>query len=75
MVSLVVGKRTAGAMHELVADFRRRSGGSRLPWLMTSDEYPAYAIRTAYGQVVHPPRTGWPGRPRKVVPELPAGLP
>jgi IS1 family transposase len=75
VVSLVVGKRTAEATHELVADFRRRTGG-RLPWLMTSDEYPAYAeaIRAAYGAVVRPPRTGRPGRPRKATVQVPAGL-
>ncbi len=66
VVSLVVGKRTADATHALVRDFRRRTGG-RVMRLMTSDEYPVYAdaIRDAYGQVVVPPRTGRPGRPRK----------
>ena len=66
VVSLVVGKRTAEATHTLVRDFRRRTGG-RVMRLMTSDEYPVYeeAIRDAYGQVVVPPRTGRPGRPRK----------
>jgi hypothetical protein len=65
VVSLVVGKRTAGAVSDVVQDFRRRTG-SRVLRLITSDEYPAYtdAIRTAYGQVVVPPRTGRPGRPR-----------
>jgi hypothetical protein len=65
VVSLVVGKRTAGAVDGVVRDFRRRTG-SRVMRLITSDEYPAYtdAIRTAYGQVVVPPRTGRPGRPR-----------
>jgi len=66
VVSLVVGKRAAGAVSEVVRDFRRRTAG-RVMRLMTSDEYPAYpdAIRTAYGQVVVPPRTGRPGRPRR----------
>ena len=66
VVSLAVGKRTADATHALVRDFRRRTGG-RVMGLMTSDEYPVYeeAIRDAYGQVVVPPRTGRPGRPRK----------
>jgi hypothetical protein len=75
VVSLVVGKRTAEATHELVADFRRRTGG-RIPWLITSDEYPvsADAIRAAYGQVVTPPRTGRPGRPRNPTAVTPAGL-
>ena len=44
----MVGKRTAGAVDEVVQDFRRRTGG-RVMRLMTSDEYPAYtdAIRGA----------------------------
>jgi IS1 family transposase len=55
VVSLVVGKRTAEATHRLVADFHRRTGG-RIPWLMTSDEYPVYAdaIRRTYGQGARP---------------------
>jgi IS1 family transposase len=66
VVSLVVGKRTEEATHELVRDFHRRTGG-RIMRLMTSDEYPVYAtaIRETYGQVVTPPRTGRRGRPRK----------
>jgi hypothetical protein len=65
VISLVVGKRTAEATGELVRDFRDRTGG-RIMRRMTSDEYSAYpeAIRAAYGQVVEPPRTGRPGRPR-----------
>ena len=41
--------------------------------LITSDEYPVYAdaIRTAYGRVVTPPRTGKPGRLRKAPLVLP----
>ena len=75
VVSLVVGKRTADATHELVRDFHRRTGG-RIPRLITSDEYPVYAdaIRSAYGRVVTPPRTGQPGRPRNPYRELPAEL-
>jgi IS1 family transposase len=75
VVSLVVGKRTAEATHALVADFHQRTGG-RIPWLMTSDEYPVYAdaIRTAYGQVVTPPPTGRPGRPQNPTVVMPAGL-
>jgi IS1 family transposase len=75
VVSLVVGERTADATHELVADFHRRTAG-RIPWLITSDEYPAYAeaIRTTSGQVVTPPRTGRPGRPRNPAVVVPAGL-
>ena len=75
VVSLVVGKRTAGAVSEVVRDFRRRTGG-RVMRLMTSDEYPAYpeAIRAAYGSTVTPPRTGRPGRPRKPYTDLPPDL-
>jgi IS1 family transposase len=73
VVSLVVGKRTAEATHQLVRDFHRRTGG-RIPRLITSDEYPVYtdAIRTAYSHVVTPPPTGKPGRPRKPSLVLPA---
>ena len=73
VVSLVVGRRTAEATHELVRDFHRRTGG-RIMRLITSDEYPVYAdaIRQAYGRVVTPPRTGQPGRPRSPYRELPA---
>jgi IS1 family transposase len=75
VVSLVVGKRTADATHTLVRDFRRRTGG-RVMRLMTSDEYPVYeeAIRDAYGQVVVPPRTGRPGRPRNPYTVVPPAL-
>jgi IS1 family transposase len=75
VVSLVVGKRTEDATHELVRDFHRRTGG-RVMGLMTSDEYPVYesAIRDTYGQKVTPPRTGRPGRPRKAQVVVPAGL-
>ena len=66
VVSLVVGKRTEEATHELVRDFHQRTGG-RIMRLMTSDEYPVYAtaIRATYGPVVTPPRTGRRGRPRR----------
>jgi IS1 family transposase len=66
VVSLVVGKRTVEATHELVRDFHRRTRG-RVMRLMTSDEYPVYAtaIRQTYGQVVTPPRTGRRSRPRQ----------
>jgi IS1 family transposase len=66
VVSLVVGKRTEEATHELVRDFHQRTSG-RVMRLMTSDEYAVYptAILATYGQVVTPPRTGLRGRPRK----------
>lgn len=75
VVSLVVGKRAEGATHTLVGDFHRRTGG-RVMRLMTSDEYPVYAtaIREAYGQVVTPPRTGRPGRPRRPYTAVPPGV-
>lgn len=75
MVSVVVGKRTAEATHELVRDFHRRTGG-RVMRLVTSDEYPVYAeaIRETYGQVVTPPRTGRPGRPRQAYTALPPAV-
>ena len=75
VVSLVVGKRTEDATHDLVGDFHRRTGG-RVMRLMTSDEYPVYAsaIRETYGHEVEPPRTGRPGRPRKAQTVVPPEL-
>jgi IS1 family transposase len=75
VLSLVVGKRTAAATHQVVQDFRRRTGG-RVMRLMTSDEYPASAeaIQAAYGVVVVPPRTGRPGRPRKPYTAVPPAV-
>lgn len=75
VVSVVVDKRTAEATHALVRDFHRRTGG-RVMRLITSDEYPVYvgAIRETYGQVVTPPRTGRPGRPRQPYTALPPAL-
>jgi len=75
VVSLVVGKRTAEAVSDVVRDFHRRTGG-RVMRLITSDEYTAYpdAIRAAYGVVVHPPRTGRPGRPRGPYTVVPPGV-
>ena len=71
-MSLVVGKRTSESTHALVQDFRARTCG-RVMRLMTSDEHAPYedAIRTAYGRVVEPERTGEPGRPRKPYIEVP----
>jgi IS1 family transposase len=75
VVSLVVGKRTAGSVRAVVRDVHRRTGG-RIPRLITSDEYPAYvdAIRDTYGHRVVPPRTGRPGRPRGAVTVVPPAL-
>jgi IS1 family transposase len=65
VVSVVAGERTAENVQELVQDFRRRTQG-RIPNLITTDEYTAYAtaILQAYGETVVPERTGKPGRPK-----------
>lgn len=75
VVSLVVGKRTDDATHALIRDFRQRTHG-RVMRLMTSDEYSVYesAIRAAYGQMVTPPRTGRPGRPRQPYTVMPPAV-
>lgn len=75
MVSVVPGKRTEAKVHQLVQDFKARTGG-RLMNLLTSDEYPAYktAIFEAYAEKQEQPRTGRPGRPKKPKPVLPKGL-
>jgi IS1 family transposase len=72
VVSVVPGKRTEDKAHQLVQDFRERTGG-RVMSLLTSDEYPAYkaAIFAAYGVTEELPRTGRPGRPRKPIKVLP----
>lgn len=63
MVSLVPGKRTRTNLHQLVADFHRRTEGRRMR-LMTSDEYKAYrdAILEAYGEPYPRRRKGRRGR-------------
>lgn len=75
VVSVVAGKRTEEKVHQLVQDFKRRTGG-RLMNLMTSDEYPAYktAIFEAYAVPQEQPRTGRPGRPRNPVKVVPKKL-
>ncbi|WP_197446375.1 hypothetical protein [Tautonia plasticadhaerens] len=75
VVAVVPGKRTAGNVGSLVREFRRRTGG-RMMGLITTDEYAPYreAILGAYGEVVTPPRTGRPGRPRKPYRVPPGGL-
>ena len=71
----MVGKRTAEAVSGVVQDFRERTG-ARVMRLITSDEYPVYAdaIRDAYGELVVPPRTGRPGRPRKPYTVIPPAV-
>lgn len=75
VVSVVVGKRTTEQTELLVEDFHARTEG-RVPVLMTSDEHAAYppAILAVYGEVVVPPRTGKPGRPKKPYREVPPKL-
>jgi len=75
VLSVVPGKRTDEKVHQLVQDFKRRTGG-RLMNLMTSDEYPVYttAIFEAYAVKQAQPRTGRPGRPKKPKKVLPQGL-
>ena len=75
VVSVVPGKRTEDKTHQLVQDFRERTG-RRLMNLMTSDEYPVYktAIFEAYAVAQEQPRTGRPGRPRKPNKILPRKL-
>jgi IS1 family transposase len=65
VLSVVPGERTAENTKELVQDFHRRTEG-RIPNLITTDEYPAYAtaILETYGETVVPERTGKPGRPK-----------
>ena len=75
VVSVVPGKRTEEKVHELVEDFKERTGG-RIINLLTADEYPAYptAIFDAYAIEQPQPRTGRPGRPRKPTKKLPQKL-
>jgi hypothetical protein len=75
VVSVVPGKRTEAKVHQLVQDFKARTGG-RLMNLLTSDEYPAYqtAIFAAYAVPKDQPRTGRPGRPKKPKRVLPKKL-
>jgi IS1 family transposase len=75
VVSVVPGKRTEDKTHQLVQDFKERTGG-RVMNLMTSDEYPVYktAIFEAYAVEKEQPRTGRRGRPRKPKKILPKKL-
>ena len=75
VLSVVPGKRSEDKVHQLVQDFKGRTGG-KLMNLMTSDEYPAYkaAIFEAYAVEQEQPRTGRPGRPKKPVKVLPKKL-
>jgi len=75
VLCVVPGKRTEDKVHQLVRDFKTRTGG-RLMNLLTSDEYPAYktAIFEAYAVEREQPRTGRRGRPKKATKVLPKGL-
>jgi len=75
VVSVVPGKRTEEKVHQLVQDFKERTGGKVMN-LLTTDEYPAYkgAIFEAYAVAEEQPRTGRPGRPKKPKKVLPKGL-
>lgn len=75
VVAVVPGKRTAQNCQDLVAEFRRRTGG-RIMRLMSSDEYPSYkvAIQEVYGLrsvplVVLPRPAGRPRVAKKRVPK------
>lgn len=67
MVSLVIGPRSQANAEALWQDVAVRTDGV-LPELITTDEYQPYreAILSAYGLVKAWPRTGKPGRPRKL---------
>jgi IS1 family transposase len=74
VVRVLPGQRTEEKVHDLVRDFKERTGG-RLMNLLTSDEYPAYksAIFAASAVSQEQPRTGRPGRPRQAKNVLPKG--
>jgi IS1 family transposase len=71
VLEVVVGPRTAEAAQLLLEGVRDRLGG-RVPELVVSDGYPAYAevLLSVFGEEQLPPRTGRPGRPAgpRVVP-------
>jgi IS1 family transposase len=75
VLRVVPGKRTEDKVHQLVGDFKTRTGG-RLMNLLTSDEYFAYkkAIFEAYAVEQEQTRTGRRGRPKKPKKVLPTGL-
>jgi hypothetical protein len=74
VVSLVIGKREAETLKEVVADFADRTGGVA-PVLTTTDDCSTYpeVLLEQYGETVVPPRTGKPGRPRKPFKQWPKG--
>jgi hypothetical protein len=74
VVSLEVGKRTQEHLKQVVSDFAQRTG-EKPPALSTSDDCSMYdqVLLEQYGQVVVPPRTGLPGRPRQPYLQWPQG--
>jgi len=64
VLSVVVGKRIAENVVLVLEDLQQRLG-DRVPELVTSDEYSAYAegLLEVFGEERVPPRTGRPGRP------------
>jgi hypothetical protein len=75
VLGVVVGRRIPENAELLLLDVRGRLGG-RVPEVVTSDEYPAYAaaIASVFGAEVTPPRTGRPGRPAGPRATVPEGL-
>jgi IS1 family transposase len=75
VLDVVVGPRTEARAKILLEGVRDRLGG-KAPRLSTTDEWSAYpeVIRTVFGSVVVPPRTGKPGRPAGPRIEPPAGM-
>ena len=71
VLEVVVGPRTTESAELLLEGVQARLGG-RVPELVCSDEYPAYAevLLSVFGEQQVPPRTGRPGRPAgpRVVP-------
>ncbi len=74
VVTLEVGKRTQEQLKQAVSDFAQRTG-DKPPALMTSDDCSMYdqVLLEQYGDLVVPPRTGRPGRPRQPYPQWPSG--
>lgn len=76
VLAVIPGARTAENAEAIVGEVKKRLGG-KAPYLMTSDELPAYqtAIEAVFSEEVPAPEKSKPGRPR-VLPErrLPDGL-
>jgi hypothetical protein len=75
VLEALVGPRTADMAEALLSGVKDRLGG-RVPALITSDEYPAYAeaVLAIFGAERTPPRTGRPGRPPGPRTEPPEGM-